>query len=156
MSEPLKITSDDPILATLNFQPFRSSVQRGVTQFMPGDNESQTKEMSTPWGSQLTAKRGDMLVFELDQPNDAWPVDAEIFADSYMILEPGICVKKALTWLAPLTDLTDGDPNRMVTVLTLEGEETVRAGDFYLARGVQGEIWPYPEKKADEIMKPAE
>jgi hypothetical protein len=26
----------------------------------------------------------------------------------------------------------------------MEGPETVRAGDFYLARGVKGEIWPYP------------
>ncbi|MBK8780628.1 MAG: hypothetical protein IPO22_02230 [Anaerolineales bacterium] len=104
----------------------------------------------------MTATPGDMLVFELDRPNDAWPVDAEIFDASYEMLEPGICVKRALTWLVPLVDVTGGNPDRMVAVHTLEGIETVRAGDFYLAKGVQGEIWPYPKKKADEIMKPAE
>jgi len=156
MEEPIKITSDDPIIATLNFQPFRNMVQRGVTQFMPAENEPQTREVSTPWGAQLTAKRGDMLVFELDRPNDVWPVDAGIFADSYMVMEPGICIKRAITWLVPLTDVTGGDPNRMVVVATLEGEETVQAGNFYLAKGVQGEIWPYPKAKADEMLKPAE
>lgn len=156
MEETIKLMSDDPIVATLRFQPYRSTVQRGVTPFIPAENEPQTKEISTPWGSQLTATPGDMLVFELDRPNDAWPVDAEIFDASYEMLEPGICVKRALTWLVPLVDVTGGNPDRMVAVHTLEGIETVRAGDFYLAKGVQGEIWPYPKKKADEIMKPAE
>ncbi len=156
MEEPIKLMSDDPIIATLHFQSYRSTVQRGVVPFVPAPNEPQTREISTPWGSQLTAKGGDMLVFELDRPNDVWPVDAEIFDASYEMLEPGVCVKRAVTWLVPLVDVTGGDPNRMVAVHTLEGAETVRAGDFYLAKGVQGEIWPYPKKKADEIMKPAE
>lgn len=156
MEETINLMSDDPIIATLHFQPFRSTVQRGVTTFEPAENEPQTREISTPWGSHLTAKRGDMLVFELDRPNDVWPVDAEIFDASYEMLEPGICVKRAVTWLVPLVDVTGGNPNRLVAVNTLEGTEAVRAGDFYLARGVQGEIWPYPKKKADEIMKPAE
>ncbi len=156
MEEPINLMSDDPIIGSLIFQSFRSMVQRGVVTFSPAANESQTKEISTPWGSQLTAKSGDMLVFELDRPNDVWPVDAEIFDASYMMLEPGVCVKRALTWLVPLTDVTGGDPDRMVAVHTLEGIETVRAGDFYLAKGVRGEIWPYPKGKADEIMKPAE
>ena len=32
---------------------------------------------------------------------------------------------------------------------------TVRAGDFLLAKGVQGEIWPYPKAKFLKKMKPA-
>jgi len=40
-------------------------------------------------------------------------------------------------------------------VQTFEGPVTVRAGDFLLAKGVKGEIWPYPKEKAAEIMKPA-
>ena len=43
-----------------------------------------------------------------------------------------------------------------MTVKTMEGEETVRAGDFYLARGVKGEIWAYPQEKVGTIMIPAE
>jgi hypothetical protein len=43
-----------------------------------------------------------------------------------------------------------------VTIHTLEGVDTVRAGDFFLAKGVKGEIWPYPKAKAAEIMRPAD
>ncbi len=156
MEEPFKITSEDPIIASLNFQPYRNMVKRGVVPFTPAKDEPQTKQVVTPWGTELTMKSGDLLVFELDHPDDSWPVDAQIFDDSYMMLEPGICIKRAVTWLVPLADLTGGEPNRLITVSTLEGEETVRAGDFYLAKGIQGEIWPYPKEKADEIMRPAE
>ncbi|MBL8102571.1 MAG: hypothetical protein JNM02_08590 [Anaerolineales bacterium] len=156
MEEPVEISSDDPIIATLHFAPFRNMIKRGVTMFMPAEGEPQTKQIKTPWGTELTAKRGDMLVYELSQPDDAWPVDAEIFDASYMMLEPGICIKRVITWLVPLIDVTGGDADRLVTVHTLEGSETVRAGDFYLAKGVQGEIWPYPIEKANEIMRPAE
>ena len=65
-------------------------------------------------------------------------------------------MKRALTKLAPLVDVTDGDEDRMVTVYTLEGPETVRAGDFYLARGIHDEIWTYPKDKVKEVLKPAE
>ena len=47
-------------------------------------------------------------------------------------------------------------PDRLVKVVTLEGDETVRAGDFYLAKGVQGEVWPYPKEKIKDVMVPAE
>jgi hypothetical protein len=57
--------------------------------------------------------------------------------------------------LVPLTDVTNGDEDQMVTVHTLEGTETVRAGDFLLAKGPKGEIWPYPKAKAEKMMKPA-
>jgi hypothetical protein len=83
-------------------------------------------------------------------------VDPLIFDESYILIRPGYCVKKAVTLLVPLTDLTHGDAERTVTVISLEGAETVRAGDFYLAKGVKGEIWAYPKEKINEVMTPAE
>ena len=154
MKEPVVILPDDPILNSLNFKPYRNMAPRRVAPFIPEDDQPQTMEVSTPWGSKLTVKKGDLLVSELDKPNDVWPIDARIFDETYLITAPGICVKRAVTLLVPLTDVTDGDEDRMVVVHTLEGAETVRAGDFFLAKGVNGEIWPYPKAKAAEIMKP--
>jgi hypothetical protein len=154
MSEPIIVTSQDPILETLNFRPYRSTVERRVVPFLPELHESQTMEINTPWGAQLTAKRGDFLVSEMDAPDDYWPVDPEIFEKSYEIIRPGVCVKRAFTLLVPLTDIT-GDESQQVTVVTLEGPETVSAGDFYLAKGVKGEIWPYPKVKVIEKKRPA-
>ncbi len=156
VKEPIVLTSDDPILNSLNFKPYRNMVQRRVVAFTPADDEPQTREIATPWGALLTAKKGDFLISELDVPDDMWPINAEIFDKSYMIIGPQLCVKRAITLLAPLTDLTHGDEDQRVTIHTLEGVETVRAGDFLLAKGVEGEIWPYPKEKAAEIMRPAE
>jgi len=155
MSEPLKITSRDSILERLDFKPYRSKVERRVVPFFPSPNEPQTMEINTPWGSQLTARKGDFLVSEVETPNDYWPIDPVIFEESYVIIRPGYCVKKAITLLVPLTDLTR-DPERKVTVVSLEGPETVRAGDFYLAKGIKGEIWPYPKEKINDVMVPAD
>jgi len=58
--------------------------------------------------------------------------------------------------LVPMKDLTGGDEDQLVTVHSLEGPQTVRAGDFYLARGIKGEIWSYPKDKVEKIMKPVE
>jgi hypothetical protein len=155
MKEPIIILPDDPILNSLNFKPHRNMVARHAVPFIPTDDQPQTMEVTTPWGSKLTAKKGDLLVSELDKPDDVWPIDARIFDESYIITSPGICVKRAITLLVPLTDLTNGDEDQLVTVHTLEGPETVRAGDFLLAKGVKGEIWPYPKAKAEKTMKPA-
>jgi hypothetical protein len=155
MSKPLFITSRDPILESLNFKPYRSKVERRVIPFFPAPHEPQSMEIDTPWGTQITARKGDFLVSEVDTPEDRWPIDAIIFEESYVITRPGYCAKKAITLLVPLTDIT-GDPDREVTVETLEGNETVRAGDFYLARGIKGEIWPYPKDKVDDVMMPAD
>lgn len=155
MSDPKVITSTDPILSKLNFKPYRSKVERRVVPFLPGPREPQTMEINTPWGTQLTARKGDFLVSEVDKPYDYWPVDPVIFEESYIITRPGYCAKKAITLLAPLTELAD-DPNRQFTIMTLEGPETVKAGDFYLAKGIKGEIWPYPKEKIKEVMMPAE
>ena len=144
MKEPIVLTSDHPIIKTLKFTPHRNMVERHVRRFFPKPGEPERMEVATPWGESLTAKPGDYLVSELDSPDDCWPVDSEIFEKSYEIIRPGYCVKRALTYLVPLTEVTQGDPAQLVTVYTLEGPETVPAGEFYLARGVEGEIWPYP------------
>ncbi len=154
-TEPLVITSSDPILKELNFKAYRSKVERRVVPFFPAPGDPQTLEIHTPWGTDLTARKGDFLVSEVETPDDYWPIDPVIFEESYVIIRPGYCVKKAVTLLAPLTDVTH-DPDRNVTVVTLEGSETVRAGDFYLAKGVKGEIWPYPKEKINEVMTPVE
>ena len=155
MAEPLVITSSDRILETLNFKPYRSTVERRVVPFFPAPNEAQSMEIDTPWGTQLTARKGDFLVSEIETPDDYWPIDPVIFEESYVIIRPGYCVKKAITLLVPLIDLTS-DPGREVTVVTLEGPETVKAGDFYLAKGIKGEIWPYPKEKIGDVMMPIE
>ena len=155
MRAPIVISSDDSILRTLNFKPYRSKVERRVIPFLPAPGEPQTMEVSTPWGAQLTAKFGDFLVSEVDTPSDYWPIDPQIFEESYVIIRPGYCVKKALTLLVPLTDIT-GDPEREVTIISLEGPETVKAGDFYLAKGIKGEVWPYPKEKVADVMLPAD
>jgi len=155
MREPIVITSDDPALQTLNFKPYRSKVERRVIPFMPAPNEEQSMEIKTPWGALLTAKSGDFLVSEIDKPDDFWPIDAAIFDESYILIRPGYCIKKAVTLLAPLTEVTHGDPEAMVTVISLEGATTVRAGDFCLAKGVKGEVWAYPIDKIARVMMPA-
>jgi len=149
------ITSDDPILQTLNFKPYRSKVERRVIPFMPAPGEPQAMEIKTPWGAFLTAKSGDFLISEVDAPKDFWPIDAVIFEESYVIIRPGYCAKKAVTWLVPLTDVTQGNPDEMVTIVSLEGSETVRAGDFCLAKGIKGEVWAYPKEKIEHVMMPA-
>jgi hypothetical protein len=155
MKEPVVLMSDDPIINSLNFKPYRNTVVRRVAPFIPEDDQPQTMEVSTPWGATLTAKKGDLLVSELDKPEDIWPIDAQIFDETYLITAPGFCVKRAITLLVPLTDVTAGDEDRLVTVHSHEGPVTVRAGDFFLAKGVKGEIWPYPKEKVAEKMKPA-
>lgn len=156
MQEPLVLKSDDPIIKSLNFKPYRSIVQRRIVPFAPTENEPQTQEITTPWGATLTVKKGNLLISELDKPEDSWPIDAEIFDQTYLIVAPGFCVKRALTLLVPLEDVTNGDKDRMVVIHTLEGAEAVRAGDFFLAKGVKEEIWPYPREKAAETMRPVE
>jgi len=157
MSDPVLITSQDPIIKMLDFKPYRSTVERRVERFMPEPGTPQDIEIATPWGEFLTANAGDYLVSELGTPPvDRWPVEARIFEKTYMITNPGYCVKNALTYLVPLVDAIGGDVDQEVVVETLEGLVSVRAGDFYLALGVEGEIWPYPKGKVETIMALAE
>ena len=157
MSETILLKSDDPIIKTLDFKAYRSIVERRVERFLPTPDEIQDIEILTPWGEYLTANAGDYLVSELDgPPGDRWPVEAGIFEKTYIETRPGYCIKRALTMLVPLVDAVGGDPNQEVIIETLEGLVSVRAGDFYLALGVQGEIWPYPQDKVDKVMTPLE
>jgi hypothetical protein len=156
MSKQLVITPNDPILETLQFKAYRNTVERRAVPFLPAPNEPQTRDIDTPWGVQITAKPGDFLVSEVDNPKDYWPIDPVVFEESYVITRPGYCIKKAVTHLVPLTDVTGGDEDQRVTIETMEGPETVRAGDFYLAKGVKGELWPYPKDKIEEVMVPVE
>lgn len=149
----LKLTSEDELVKQLPFKPYRNSVQRRARQFLPGPNEPQTTNIQTPWGETLVCEYGDYIVNERDTPNDRWPVKKEIFEQSYIEVLPGYFVKRPLTYLVPLVAVT-GNPDEEVTVHTLEGVVTVRAGDFYLARGIKGEIWPYPKEKADSNLVP--
>jgi hypothetical protein len=147
MKKPLLLTSQDPILETINFQTYRSAEERRIEQFLPKDDEPQSIKIATPWGAELTAKKGDYLVGDPNRPEDRWPVDPEIFKNSYNIVRPGFGVKASITRLVPLIDITGGDEDCQVTIETLEGPTTVRAGDFFLARGIKGEIWPIPKQK---------
>ncbi|MBL8062428.1 MAG: hypothetical protein JNK32_05375 [Anaerolineales bacterium] len=156
MTEPFVLTSDDPLINRLNFKSFRNSMIRRVVPFIPEPGQPQTMHVMTPWGSELTAKSGDMLISELDKPEDFWPIDSVIFDETYIVVKPGLCIKRAVTLIVPLADVVGGDEDRMVTVHTLEGPETVRAGDFYLAKGVKGEIWPYPKEKVLKTMRPVD
>ena len=155
MGEPIIITAQDPILKTLRFKPYQNTEERRVEQFLPGPDEPQTIEVKTPWGAELTAKSGDYVVSNIGKPGDRWPIDREIFENSYLITRPGYCIKNAVTELVPMIDLTNGNPDQLVTVQTMEGPETVRAADFYLARGIKGEIWPYPaHRMTGTLMMP--
>ncbi|MFZ5855412.1 MAG: hypothetical protein ACOYZ6_01150 [Chloroflexota bacterium] len=156
MDEPLIVKSDDPILERLHFKAYRAARERRMVPFLPEEGQPQTLVIKTRGGRILTAKRGDILVSELDTPQYVWPVDPVIFEASYEVVRTGVCIKRDITWLAPLTELTDGNPDREVTVVSLEGASTVRAGDYYLAKGVAGEIWAYDAKKVGKIMKPVE
>ena len=156
MTEPFVLMFDDPLLDQLDFKPYRNAMVRRVVPFVPREEEAQFMEVKTPWGSILTAKAGDMLISELDAPADVWPIDAKIFDETYIITGPGLCIKRAVTLIVPLAAVVAGDADRMIMVHTLEGPETVRAGDFYLAKGVKGEIWPYPNEKVQKTMRPAE
>jgi hypothetical protein len=150
-----ELTSNDEIIGKLPFKPYRNAVERRAVQFLPGADEPQVRHIQTPWGETLACKAGDYIVSELNAPGDRWPVDREIFEESYFEIRPGFFVKRPLTHLTPLVTVTN-NPNQMVTVHTLEGAVTVRAGDFYLARGIKGEIWPYPKDKADSTLILAE
>ena len=157
MSNPVVLTDKDELIKRLNFKPYRSIVERHVERFMPAPDEPQNIEIMTPWGESLTANAGDYIVSEMDAPpEDRWPVEADIFEKTYMITRPGFCAKNALTYLVPLVDVTEGDPEQKVAVHTLEGVVTVKAGDFYLALGIKGEIWPYPKDKVENVMIPVE
>jgi hypothetical protein len=156
VEKTIVLKAQDDLVQKLPFKPYRSTAERLVRRFEPDHGGSLSMEVKTPWGELLKVEAGDYLVSEINAPDDTWPVEEEIFAQSYRMTSPGRCVKSALTYLVPLALAVRGDEDQMVTVHTLEGPVTVRAGDFYLARGVQGEIWPIPNEKIGTMLVPLE
>jgi hypothetical protein len=156
MEKTMILSAEDELVRKLPFKPYRSTAERMVRRFEPDYGGALSTEMKTPWGEVLQVDAGDYLISELNAPDDSWPVEAEIFEETYMILSPGRCVKKALTYLVPLEIAANGDHDQMVTVQTLEGPVSVRAGEFYLAKGVKGEIWPIPNEKIGTMLVPLE
>jgi 8-oxo-dGTP pyrophosphatase MutT (NUDIX family) len=151
MQSIFNLTAKDPIIATLRFRPYQNAQERRAYQFLPTPQEQQELEIQTPWGETLSASYGDFIVSEFDNPQDHWPVAKDIFEKTYMELRPGYYVKRPLNRLVPLVEVTK-NPEQNVAVHTLEGVVTVKAGDFYLARGVRGEIWPIPAQKVKDTM----
>jgi len=151
MTKPIVIKSDDPILKQIKFKVYSYKDKRVAKQFIPNPDEPQTQELQTSWGDTLTIKKGDYLVSDATNPEDAWPVEKEIFEKSHQETAPGtgLFKKISLVSLVPLTIFTEGDPDQLVTVHTLEGQETVPAGKYHLAKGIKGEIWPYPNEKIE-------
>lgn len=150
-----EIGPEDPVLEELDFRPYRSAVLRRAVQFLPAPDESQSMTILCPWGEELLAQAGDYIVSEDPDPGDRWPVDREIFERTYEQVREELFRKRQLTHLVPLVCITN-DPDALVLVHTLEGDVTVRAGDFHLARGVEGEIWPLPSGKVEAQMSPVD
>ncbi|OQX60815.1 MAG: hypothetical protein B5M51_09860 [Anaerolinea sp. 4484_236] len=151
----LELRADDPIMQELDFKPYRYTTKRQAKQFRPTSNHAQTIDIETPWGGVLTGKSGDYLVNEYDNPKDQWVVDKDIFEESYQELENGVYYKKAIVELVPLTQITN-NPDQEIIIHSLEGPLTVRSGDFHLARGITGEVWPIPNEGIPNNLEPVE
>lgn len=156
MSPILRIQSDDPILDRLSFVTYRYRPRpvRQAAQFLPRPDQPQTITLTQPNGLKLTAERGDYLVNALGSMHHRWPVRKDIFEQSYRAIRPGYYVKHATVELLPLTQLTEENPDQRITIVSIEGEETVRAGDYYLARGVNKELWVVTRKSIGKTIVP--
>ena len=151
MSQPIDIRAQDSILRQLDFKVYRYNQERQAVQFSPNAGEPQTMIILTPWGAELVVEKGDYIVNEIDSPDNRWPIQQDIFESTYTEIRPGYYIKRAEVHLYPLRDFTK-DPEQLVRVHTLEGVVTVRSGDFYLARGIKGEIWPMPNDKVETSL----
>lgn len=150
----MEIKSDSPYLKILNFRPYCcAGSERNAEQYVPSDGEPETKEIQAPWGGVLTAEAGDYIVSDIENPNDSWVVKKDIFDTTYSKTSKNTFIKSANVLLVPLTEIT-GDPDEVVIVHTLEGPMEVRSGDFYLAMGVEKEIWPIPKEKVETEFIP--
>lgn len=153
MSHPIDLLAHDPTLKKLKFKVYRYKQEKQAVQFLPTDQEPQNIIVRTPWGADLSAEKGAYIVNDIDDPDNRWPVQQEIFEATYVGVRPGIYIKRATVLLYPLKDFTK-DVEQLVRVHTLEGVITVRAGDFFLAQGVKGEIWPMPNDRVDVSLEP--
>jgi hypothetical protein len=155
MQKQKKIQANSPTLKMLHFRPYRyQGAERQAEQFVP-DDDAAVKQVQTPWGGTLTAEPGDYIVRDANNPHDAWVVKKDIFDSTYVRTKRGTYVKAANVFLAPLTEIT-GDDDEEVVIDTKEGSVTVRAGDFYLAKGVEDEIWPVPKEKVGTDLLPVD
>jgi hypothetical protein len=148
----IEIRADDERIKHVPFKTYRSTNLRRAIRYSPQGDEPEAIALQTPWGEQLTCQKGDYIVSEVGDSPDRWPVAADIFEKTYIEVQPGYYMKRATVLLAPLIDLTDGNPDTPVTIHTDEGSVRVRSGDFYLARGIHGEIWPIPQEKVSRTM----
>ncbi len=151
----LELKADDPLVQQIDFKSYRYTTRRRARQFLPKPKQPQTVVVETSWGGVLTGKRGDYLVSEYDKPDEQWIVEKDIFETTYQEIEAGVYRKKATIELAPLTLITH-DPDEEVVIQSLEGPLTVRAGDFFLAKGATGEIWPRPRESVAIDLEPVE
>lgn len=151
----MDLQADDPVFQKVNLKPYRNAAIRRAEQFLPEADEEQSRAILCPWGETLDAHYGDYIVSEKDDPDDCWPVSREIFEKTYVQIGPDLFRKKELTCLVPLVDIT-ADPEQKVRVHTQEGVVTVRAGDFHLAKGIEGEIWPIPNEKVQQVLVPVD
>lgn len=151
----MDLRADDEKVKETRFKSYRSNIMRRAVRYNPGKGEPEEIAIQTPWGEKLNCRRGDYIVSEMDDSEDSWPVSADIFEETYMQVEPEVYIKKALMHLVPLTEFTRGKPDVLVAVHTLEGVVKVPAGEFFLARGTRGEIWPVPSEKIQQ-MRPVD
>lgn len=151
----LEISPGDAILKKLDFKPYRYTTKRSAKQYLPGEDQPQTISVKTPWGGVLRGEKGDYLVNEYGNPDNQWVVRQDLFEETYQELDQGIYHKKAIVELVPLTEITH-DPDQEITIHSLEGSLTVRSGDFHLARGVEGKIWPAPNKEISKHLEQVE
>ena len=98
-------------------------------------NDKESFSVATSWGSILSGKRGDYLVWDESSPADRWIVDPGVFNSSYQQFEPGRFRKTAVTDVQQIIE--------PVSVHSPEGTVEGNPGD-YLARGVNGEVWVIP------------
>lgn len=79
------------------------------------------------WGSEQRCKQGDWLV---DNSGDVYTIDAEVFANTYRQLSPGIFLKTTPIYAERAT--SDG------RVKTKEGESEYRVGDYIVSNNADG------------------
>src|SRR5215831_13285683 len=80
------------------------------------------------WGAKQRAKKGDWLV---DNHGDVYTVDANVFASTYKMIEPGKFVKVTAIWAEVATK--DG------SVKTREGESHYSRGDYIVSNQENGD-----------------
>jgi hypothetical protein len=79
------------------------------------------------WGGEQRCKQGDWLV---DNDDDVYTVDADVFAATYRELSPGVYLKTNAIYAKQ----ADGDGR----ITTKEGASEYRAGDYIVSNNADG------------------